>query len=283
MQTLKEHMIEELLAQAAYQPASKDIVIVVRDQFEYVKKCIDSVYDNTTNFSLYIWDNGSAPETADYLKSLEGDGVMVVRSEVNEGFIIPNNRLAAVGGSDYIVLLNSDTEVKRGWDEALIGWLQQNPATGIAGYEGGLLSAEGMGVHPHKGAEVDYIAGWCVALSRETYQRLGLFDENDLRFAYCEDTDLSLRAKEAGLGVYALNIDLVTHHGNTTSRTVSRERNMKPEFLQNHEYIRNRWERYLAESRVLLRYPDCERSMSAKLEDVADKFFVNSAEVAAHF
>lgn len=276
MPTLKEVMIEELLSQAAYSHVMKDIIIIVRDQFSYVKKCIDSIFANTTNFNLYIWDNGSGKETSKYLQSLEGDGVVVVRSEQNEGFILPNNRLAALGESPYIVLLNSDTEVKTGWDEALIGWLQNNPSTGIVGFEGGLMNSEGMGISTNQGAEVDYIAGWCLAMSRETYNSLGLFDEKNLTFAYCEDTDLGLRAKAAGLGVYALNLELVLHHANITSRTVSRERNMKPEFIANHEYIRQQWKKYLSEERILLRYPDVERAVKTSLNEVADKFLTNS-------
>lgn len=280
MPVLKEMMIEELLAQAAYKPVHKDIIVVVKDQLDYVKKCIDSIFLTTRDFTLYVWDNGSGEETAEYLRSLEDEQVVLVRSDENDGFIIPNNRLAAVGGSQYIVLLNSDTEVRGGWDEALIGWLQQNPATGVVGYEGGLMNAQGMGVGTHRGAEVDYVTGWCLALSRETYDRLGLFDENNLEFAYCEDADLCLRAKEAGLGVYAINLDLVVHHANITARAVARERNLKPEFIANHEHVRNRWERYLAESRVLLRYPDVEKA-AGSVEEVAEEFFKNSPEVAA--
>jgi GT2 family glycosyltransferase len=262
----------------------KDIIIIVRDQFEYVKKCVDSVFNCTANFNLYIWDNGSGPEMAEYLRSLEGDGVMIVRSEENDGFILPNNRLVALGESPYIVLLNSDTEVKTGWDEALIGWLQHNPATGLVGFEGGLMNAEGMGVNVNRGAEIDYVVGWCMALSRDTYSALGLFDEEHLAFAYCEDTDLGLRVKEAGLGVYALNLELVLHHANITSRVVSRERNMRPAFIDNHRYIRERWERYLSEERILLRYPEVDGAIKTSLTEVADKFLTNSMkchEVAA--
>ena len=276
MPTLKEAMIEELLAQANYSPVMKDIVVVVRNQFDYVKKCIDSIFSNTNNFCLYVWDNGSDPETANYLKSLDGNGVFVVRSEVNEGFIIPNNRLVSQGESPYIILLNSDTEVKSGWDEALIGWLQNNSSTGIVGYEGGLINKEGMGVNVNTGFEVDYITGWCLAMSRNTYSEIGLFDEQNLKFAYCEDTDLGLRVKEHGLGVYALNLELVLHHANITSRVVSRERNMKPEFIANHEYIRRRWKQYLSEQRILLRYPEVENAVKTNLGEVADKFLTNS-------
>ncbi len=276
MPILKEIMIEELLSQAAYNQVMKDIIIVARNQYNYVKKCIESIFSNTTNFSLFIWDNGSEPETANYLHSLEGDGIVVIRSEENEGFILPNNRLAAIGESPYIILLNSDTEVRAGWDEALIGWLQNNPSTGLVGFEGGLMNSEGMGVNVNRGSEIDYVAGWCVAMDRKNYNNIGLFDEKNLTFAYCEDTDLSLRVKESGLGIYALNLELVLHHANITSRTVSRERNMKPEFLSNHKYIQNRWKKYLSEERILLRYPDVEQVTKTSLNKVADKFLTNS-------
>jgi GT2 family glycosyltransferase len=284
MPTLKEALIEELLSQAAYNPVVKDIIVIVKDQFTYVKKCIECIFNCTKNFNLYIWDNGSGQETADYLQSLEGDGVVVVRSEENEGFILPNNRLAAMGESPYLILLNSDTEVKCGWDEALIGWLQTNPATGLVGYEGGLISSEGMGINTNTCSEIDYVCGWCIAMSRNTYATTGLFDEKNLTFAYCEDTDLGLRVKEAGLGVYALNLGLIFHHANVTSKVVSRERNMKPAFLANHAYINRRWKKYLTENRILLRYPEVEGAVKTNLDEVATKYLTHtekSVEVAA--
>jgi len=265
MPTTKELLIEELLCQHNCTPAQKDIILVVRDQYNYVKKCVETVLDNTKDFTLYVWDNGSRPETADYLTDLPNyyKNIKVRRSEENLGFILPNNILAAETTAPYLILLNSDTEVGEGWSEALVGYLQAHEDVAAVGYEGGMLSRKGMGVLPWKGPEVDYVMGWCMAVPRKAYLDLGLFDQENLEFAYCEDADYCLRARERGWTVYALNVTFVRHFGNVTTKTVGRERNLRTNFVRNHEYLRKRHSKYLATARTLLRYQDVEHAIDA--------------------
>ena len=54
-----EKIKQELLLIDFAENISKDILIVVHDQLEYVIKCVDSIYRNTQNFNLYIWNNNS--------------------------------------------------------------------------------------------------------------------------------------------------------------------------------------------------------------------------------
>ena len=248
--------IEELRCQYLYEQQNSiptDILIVVRNQYEYIKKCIDSIFKNTTNFNLFIYDNGSAPETANYLSKLSKiDNISLTRKEENYGFIIPNNRLAELGSSPYIVLLNSDTEVHSGWLSALVGYLFFHPEIAEVGYHGCTLDETGRGFPAWCGNQIDFIPGWCVCLRRATYNQLGLFDEVNLDFAYGEDSDLSLRIKESGKGIYALHLDLVTHFGNKTITQVQHERDVASSFAKNHAFVRSRWDKYLKSQRVLL-------------------------------
>jgi GT2 family glycosyltransferase len=274
MPTVKEVMIEELIAQHECDPyVSKDIVVVVRDQPECVRKCVESLFKHTTNFTLWVWDNGSAEETRSYLETLseQEDNVRLFRSEANDGFIIPNNQLAAKGEADFLILLNSDTEVMAGWAEALIGWVQKNPKVACVGYEGGMLGEHGMGIERNKGTDIDYVMGWCLAMPRKTYREFGLFDQENLTFAYCEDSDLGLRLKESGHDVYALNITLVLHHANVTARTVKKEMDLKTVFVQNHDYFKRRHADYLENRRVLLSMPHVERAIKAKVDTRPEK------------
>ncbi len=249
---------DELLYQYIYEkngaPDAKDIIVVVHDQLDFIKKCINSLYLNTKNFTLYLWDNDSMAPTREYMEEVarSHDNVVLVRNSENAGFVIPNNKLAKVGKSPYIILLNSDTEVKKGWDTALIGWLVNNPNCGIVGYQGGILEGDGKGRGIY-GSEVDYICGWCLCIKRETYERYGLFDEEHILFAYAEDSDLSLRIQEAGLSVHALQMNLVRHYGNATALNVCQEIDTSFSFHNNHEYIRKRWSDYLANKRVMVR------------------------------
>jgi hypothetical protein len=263
-EVFKQAAETELAIASMSKPAWKDILIVVHDQLSYMKDCIESVRANTRDFTLYIWDNASRQDMVDYLDGLQREhaslpnpdwDIEVVRAPKNEGFIEPNNALAAMGTGDYIIPLNSDTKVFEHWDTAMIGWMQQNPDVAEVGYWGGHLGPDGRGFGGDNGYDVDYIPGWCFAISRETYKQFGLFNQTDLTFAYCEDADLSLRLKEAGKQIYALHVPLVYHFQNKTINVVEKEGevDVRATFAHNHEYIEKRWHNYLEKDRVLAR------------------------------
>ena len=181
----KPEIEKELAIAAKHISHTKDIIIVVRDQLNYLKECIQSIQEHTKNYKLYIWDNASQEDTKCYLERLllnDFDNVELMRSEQNMGFIQPNNEMAAWGKSDYIILLNSDTKVVEGWDSALIGHLIEQPEIGVIGYLGGLLDENCMGCGADYGWEIDYVMGWCLCISRKTYKTHGLFNQQ-LKFA----------------------------------------------------------------------------------------------------
>jgi len=232
----------------------KDILIVAHNQLDYIKECVESILECTYNFILYIWDNASDTPTKRYLEYLSENHskIKLSRSEENLGFIIPNNRLAEKGNSEYIILLNSDTKVKPGWDNGLVGFLETFSNYAQVGYIGGLLNTDCRGGDVFDcGDEIDFIPGWCFCVHRKTFERYGLFDEKNLEFAYGEDSDFSLRLKAAGHKIYALHLDLVLHHGNRTVFEVQNKRKMTDTFYQNHQYLRSKWRHYLENQRIL--------------------------------
>lgn len=250
---LKDELLQQLMYAEFNSRQKIDIIIIVHDQLDYIQRCIESIYKNTKDFNLFIWDNGSAEPTANYLREIATkNNVYLERSEENLGFIKPNNILAAKGSSPYLILLNSDTEVYSGWDTAMVGWLIGKPDYAQVGYLGGMLDETGLGGTADKGECIDYVCGWCVCMPRNIYNKFGLFDEKNLNFAYGEDADLSLRLVEAGYKIRALHLEFIVHFGNATIRQVRRERDCKTTFEQNHDYIRQRWKDYLSTKRALL-------------------------------
>jgi GT2 family glycosyltransferase len=167
--------------------------------------------------------------------------------------VVPNNEMIALGESPYVVLLNSDTKVFENWDNTMIAFLKNNPEYAQVGYWGGHLNADGRGFGGANGERVDYIPGWCFCIPRETYDQFGLFDEH-LKFAYCEDSDFSLRLKEGGKKIYSLYAPLVHHYQNKTVKQVEKEGelDLQATFDHNHSYFKNRWKEYLSKNRVLL-------------------------------
>jgi len=269
----KQQLIEELTCQWRQQarpgPHRKDILLVVKDQAPLVRKCLEALFAHTRDFNLFVWDNGSGEETHKVYREMfgrmpEGAGLISHFSHDNQGFLHPNNALAAMGDSPWVILLNSDTEVQAGWDDIMLGWLEDHPNCGAVGYEGGLFGSDGVGVGVRHGDEIDYVAAWCMAVRRRTIDEFGLFDGRNLKFAYGEDSDFCLRLREAGRDMYALHAHLVVHHGNATTKAVRQEMDLKPSFRANHDYIRRRWADYIATKRVLLRYPELEERQSGE-------------------
>jgi GT2 family glycosyltransferase len=232
---------QELLTASAYEVAHKDILIVVHNQLVYLKNCVESIRQHTEDYKLYVWDNASNEETKDWLADQKD--ITVLRSRENLGFIVPNNRMAAISQSPYLIFLNSDTLVYPGWEKAMIAFLQRGFSQ--VGYMGGYLDHQGFGAAFGFGSKCDYISGWCFAIPRTIYQRFGLFDEENLDFAYCEDADLSLRLREAGLTIHALHLGLVYHYQNKTITEVAKVRDCSKSIAANHLYLQKRWKRFL--------------------------------------
>ena len=242
-----EEMKQELLWSLSCEDQMKDILIVVKDQHEYIQNCIESLYKNTSNFNLFIWDNASEPETAHYLELVykQHDNCHLYTSETNEGFIMPNNRLVKHTVSPYIILLNSDTEVKENWDQVLLGGLQNDPKIGAIGYGGCLLDENFKGGNVSFNRNIDYVAGWCICFNRSILDKFGLFD-SQFEFAYCEDADFGLRLKEAGYDLYAANLDLVLHYENKTVKALintDQRKILQTYFKKNHETLTQKWQK----------------------------------------
>lgn len=238
---------ELLIASSVGDDIAKDILMVVYNQLDYVKCTVESIQRNTKNYVIHVWDNGSAAETAEYLAKLaeNNDNVRLHRIEENIGFIIPNNRMAEQTTAPYIILINSDCKVYNGWDKAMIGWLREHPKVAQVGYIGGHLDSNGKGVRFNHGNDIQYVSGHCFCISREVYEKFGLFDEENLQFAYCEDSDFSLRLKEGGRDLYALHVELVYHFQNKTILPVLRERDLSSELLNNAGHIQSKWRHLL--------------------------------------
>ena len=233
----RDQILDELVCRSDYRRSTKDILIVAHDQLPYLQRCVQSIRNNTSDYTLRVWDNGSSPETSSWISS-QSD-IVRYRSEENLGFIVPNNRMCADCHSEHIILLNSDTEVMPWWDEAMIAMVQKRGYSQV-GYLGGRLDESGKGSAFAFGADIDYIPGWCFCMPMSVYRSHGLFDEDNLDFAYCEDSDLSLRITESGGKIYSLHLGLVVHHENKTILEVSKSRDCKESYRRNHEYIRRR-------------------------------------------
>jgi GT2 family glycosyltransferase len=127
-------------------------------------------------------------------------GLYICNSE-NRFFAPANNQGLAEAVGDIVVFLNNDVELRPGFLEAVERDVKP----------GGLYG-------PSKGIryEREYIEGWCIAATLDTWRQVGGWPE-DLPGMYWEDNLLCLRAERAGITLHQTNWP-AWHHSNYTTR-----------------------------------------------------------------
>ena len=86
-----------------------------------------------------------------------------------------------------------------------------------------------------------------MCIPREIYNKFGLFDEENLQFAYCEDADFSLRLKDNNKKIYAAYSSNLIHHfqNKTSSHVLFNEFNFSDHVKNNMKHMQNKWNKYL--------------------------------------
>jgi GT2 family glycosyltransferase len=173
----------------------------------------------------------------------------VVENEFNTGFTGGNNRgleLAYQQGSDFFWVLNNDTIVDRlsllslvgGFENSKVGLTgskiyfspgrefhydryKENQRGKVLWYAGGIIDWNNI-YGSHRGVdEIDrgqydmvedtpFVTGCSLMIRRSCLEKIGMFDEH--YFAYLEDLDLSVRAKQNGYSVKYIPKSIVWHH-----------------------------------------------------------------------
>ena len=222
------------------------IIIPTKNGADYVRRCVTSILETSSwkNYEILILDNNSDDPAAfacfDELQKRDGR-VRVIRAEFPFNWSKVNNFGARHAKGDVYIFLNNDTcVITPDWIERLA----ENALRRDVGIVGGLLLYEdgtiqhagvvvGMNhwadhvfkamptehyghgfVSPMISRDVLAVTGACMAVSRETFRKLGGFNED---FIVCgSDVEICVKAYKAGLSVlYDANVRL-THYESKT-------------------------------------------------------------------
>jgi GT2 family glycosyltransferase len=199
------------------------IVVLNWNGLTDTSECLDSLQKIVyPNYELVVIDNGSMDNDAEIIKKKFGDFVFVIKEEKNLGFTGGCNegiRWALRSGAKYILLLNNDTVVDSTFLTELVNVAENDKQIGIVGPKilyykqpktiwcaGGRINYW-TGVTHLIGKneiddgrfdcvkEVDFVTGAALLIKEETIRRIGPL--NELYFAYFEETEWCVKAREA--------------------------------------------------------------------------------------
>ncbi len=253
---------EELMpiAQACFPQAS--IVIVTYHNCELNRECLQALYERTEwpNFEVLVVDNASTDGTPEMLRSLEGHypGLTVMLNEQNLGFAKANNQALRQATGEYLVLLNNDTVITRGWLAGLIRHLAADEYLGLVGPVTNEIGNEAkipVGyyqpadmprwasryVREHDGELLDLpmLAMFCVAIRRAVFVAIGELDER-FGIGMFEDDDYSYRIRHAGLKIQCAQ-DVFIHHYGQASFKMMNEEQYRLLFEENRRRYEEKW------------------------------------------
>lgn len=237
---LVERLVSDDVLSAAREPLTS-IVILVKDELECTRACLDSIAAHTPEpHEVIVVDNGSSEETAGYLReyAAERPNARLVRNESNRGFAGGNNQGLALTRGDTVLLLNNDTVVTPGWLSRMLGVLDRHPETGLVGpmsnavsgpqlvadadYEAAELEAYAArfaAEHPEQSKGVNRLVGFCLLARWDVVQEVGGLDES-FGPGNFEDDDFCLRAAQAGYGARIAGDAFVHHEQSRTFKSL---------------------------------------------------------------
>jgi GT2 family glycosyltransferase len=227
------------------------ISLLVYNQLEVTKKCIASVLEkSTSDYHLIISDNASRKETADYLSKIDHPKVTYLRNEENLGFSTAHNNVFGLDiPSDYFCVLNNDIIIEsEGWDSIFISYMENNKGLAQIGprQDLGYLTKDGMG-RDNFGRPIDYIGGSCFIVDRELVnQSGGLFEDRYMKFAFCEDADLSLRLRAHGYKIGTCVKTKIKHLHNQSFKNEKVDIDFRKLEQKNKAFLIDRWKKYLS-------------------------------------
>ena len=213
------------------------IVVIQRERFSFTRQSLEGIYENAVSpFKLVYVDGGSPRKWRKYLDRQSSlKGFKLIRSN---GFLSPTkarNMGLRYVKTKYVVFIDNDVAVERGWLKTLVDCAEQTKASVVGplivetwnprnlvhygGGEAGIFVKTTRGkvrrhlfkkVY-HNSRPADIVHGkltrqrcWlfefhCALIRTETFNSIGLLDEK----LSCEDhTDFSIRVVQAGGTIY---------------------------------------------------------------------------------
>jgi GT2 family glycosyltransferase len=223
-------------------PARVAVVVVSFNTRDELLRCLGTLALVRTPLEVVVVDNASGDGSAEAVRR-DFPLAKVLENAANEGYSKANNRGWRATAAPFVLLLNSDTEVRAGTVERMLEVLETRPRVGVVGprtlgSDGFVQVSSGPDLTPlaewkqrrlvrgvavgDRGAlafaaarysaehEPDWVSGSCLLTSRAHLEAVGGLDEGF--FLYEEDVDLCVRIGRLGCRVLFTPAAEVLHH-----------------------------------------------------------------------
>lgn len=234
------------------------VVIVNYNTRELLKRCLESLAAHAPAAQLIVVDNASRDDSVAMLEA-DFPGVDLVTSAENVGFAPANNLGIVRARGDFIVLLNSDTELEDDGLLRCVRWMRDHSEVGAATPR--LLGTDGQWQRPSyrfpslgqelrvslrqkpRWPEGDrdpeaWLPGTALVLRRVALEEVGGHLDGRY-FMYWEDADISARLRKAGWERAVFSEAYIRHHGGASGGGSDSSR--RPDLLAWYYYGRYRW------------------------------------------
>lgn len=238
------------------------ILVVTYNSAEFASLFAESLLSETTypNFEVICADNGSTDGTPGLLREAFGTDprFQVIDVGANLGFAGGNNFAARRAEGEYIVFLNPDTVLTRGWLGRLLAPLWKDssigmtaPVTNFSANEtkvdwdyasrSGLRRFARLRANEFKNQTLDIpmIPLLCAAVSAAVWKEIGELDEA-FGAGMFEDDDYSVRVKKSGRRLVTAEDCYIHHFGNGSFANLDAEECLRL-FNENKRRFQEKW------------------------------------------
>jgi GT2 family glycosyltransferase len=215
--------------------------------------CLKSIEEDRqfSKFTVFVVDNNSQDQSISLIEE-KFPYVKLQANQANVGFSRACNQIIPKVESDYVLLLNPDTVLKKNAISTLLNFMEEHPDCGAVGPK--VLNPDGSlqlacrrsfptpaaaffrltylsrlfprhtllskynltYADPDLCMEVDALSGACMMVRKLAIDQIGLLDEQIFMFG--EDIDWCWRIKEANWKIFYLPDAVVTHAHGASSR-----------------------------------------------------------------
>ena len=226
-------------------PPKVSLIIPSRNQAGLLKKCVDSVFQETDypNLEIIIVNNSSdKPDAITLLDKYRSQGVIVLNYPGEFNYSKICNFAARNASGDFLCFLNNDTQViSRNWLTSMVEHASQDKS-GVVGalltypddtiqHAGIALGYTGVAGHPYRGQsvtslpskqcfQVSAVTFACALISTMKYWQIGELDESFP--SGFNDVDFGIRSMQLGFkNIVCLEARLIHHESQTRPKVRS--------------------------------------------------------------